>query len=119
MISPFEVRHTYAELCELSRLLGKLDGKTRVVMEAIGNYHLPVASFLHNFGFYVSVVNAMLVHDYENNSLRRAKIDKKDAIKPVNYGLDHWLALLRYISEDEVRLMLKTTYRQYRQCAKV
>ena len=39
--------------------------------------------------------------------------------KLANYGLDHWLALPRYIPEDEVRLMLKTTYRQYQQFAKV
>ena len=32
----------------------------------------------------------MLVHDYGNNSLRRGKTDKKDAVKLANYGLDHW-----------------------------
>ena len=119
VIPPFEVGHTDVELCELSGLLGKLDGETRVVMEATGNYHLPVASFLHDSGFYVSVVNAMLIHGYGNNSLRRAKTDRNDAIKLANYGLDHWLSLPRYIPEDEIRLMLKTTYRQYQQCAKV
>ena len=116
-IPPFEVGHTNAELCELSGLLRKLDGEIRVVVEATGNYHLPIASFLYDSDFYVSV--AMLVHGYGNNSLRRAKTDKKDAIKLVNYDLDHWLALPKYIPEDEVRLMLKTTYRQYQQCAKV
>ena len=94
VIPPFEMGHTGVELCELSRRLGSLDGETRVVMEATGNYHMPVASFLYNSGFYVSVVNAMLVHSYGNNSLRRAKTDKKDAIKLANYGLDHWLTLL-------------------------
>ena len=43
MIPPFEVGHTDAELCKLSRLLEDLDGETRIVMEATGNYHLPVA----------------------------------------------------------------------------
>ena len=119
VIPPFEVAHNDAELRKLSRLLGDLDGETCVVMEATGNYHLPVVSFLCDSGFYVSVVNAMLVHGYGNNRLRRAKTDKKDAIKLSNYGLDHWLALPKYIPEDEVRLMLKTTYRQYQQCAKV
>ena len=119
VIPPFEVGHTGIELCELSGFLRKLDGDTRVVMEATGNYHLPVASFLYDCGFYVSVVNAMLIHGYGNNSLRRAKTDKKDAIKLANYGIDHWLTLPRYVPEDEVRLMLKTTYRQYQQCAKV
>ncbi len=119
VIPPFEVGHTDAELCELSKRLRDLDGETRVVMEATGNYHLPIASFLYDSGFYVSVINTMLVHSYGNNSLRRAKTDKKDAIKLANYGLDHWLTLPKYIPEDEVRLMLKTTYRQYQQCAKV
>ena len=95
------------ELCELSSRLRELGSETRVVMEATGNYHLPVAGFLYDSGFYISVVNAILVHSYGNNSLRRAKTDKKDAIKLANYGLDHWLALPKYIPEDNVWLMLK------------
>lgn len=39
VIPPFEVGHTDAELCELSRRLGGLEGETRIVMEATGNYH--------------------------------------------------------------------------------
>ena len=69
VVSPFEVLHTDSELSELARLLKSLDGETRVVMEATGNYHAPVAWLLHDAGLYVSVVNAMLVHDYGNNSL--------------------------------------------------
>ena len=61
----------------------------------------------------------MLVHDYGNNSLRRAKTDKKDAVKLANYGLDHWLTLPRYIPEEDTRLMLKICYRQYQQYSKV
>lgn len=115
VISPFEVRHTNSELSELARLLQNLDGETRVVMEATGTYHVPVAWLLHDAGLYVSVVNAMLVHDYGNNSLRRAKADRKDAVKLANYGLDHWLMLPRYAPEEDTRLMLKNCYRQYQQ----
>lgn len=67
VISPFEVRHTDSELSELARQLKSLDGETRVVMEATGNYHAPVAKLLHDAGLYVSVVNAKLVHGYGNN----------------------------------------------------
>ena len=119
VVSPFEVRHTANELSELAGLLKSLDGETRVVMESTGNYHTPVARLLHDAGLYVSVVNAMLVHDYGNNSLRRAKTDKKDAVKLANYGLDHWLTLPRYIPEEDTRLMLKICYRQYQQYSKV
>lgn len=88
-------------------------------MESTGNYHTPIAWALYDAGFYVSVVNAMLIHDYKNNSLRKVKTDKKDAIKIANYGLDQWLDLPRYIPEEDTRLMLKNCYRQYQQYSKV
>ena len=119
VISPFEVHHTDSELSELAKLLKSLDGETRVVMEATGNYHAPVAKLLHDAGLYVSVVNAKLVHGYGNNDLRRVKTDRKDAVKLANYGLDRWLTLPRYIPEEDTRLLLKNCYRQYQQYSKV
>ncbi|MBR4158023.1 MAG: IS110 family transposase [Oscillospiraceae bacterium] len=117
--SPFEVSHTGSELSELAKLLKSLPGETRVVMEYTGYYHAPVAHSLCEAGIYVSTVNAILVHDYGNNNLRRAKTDKKDAIKLANYALDRWLMLPRYIPEEDARLMLKTCYRQYQQMSKI
>ena len=119
VISPFEVCHTDSELSELARRLKSLNGETRVVMEATGNYHLPVAQALHDAGLYVSVVNAKLVHGYGNNELRRVKTDRKDAVKLANYDLDRWLSLPRYIPEENTRLLLKNCYRQYQQGCKV
>ena len=113
VLTPFEVQHTASELSELVKTLKSLAGETRIVMEATGNYHAPIALALQGAGLYVSVVNAILVHDYGNNSLRRAKTDKKDAIKLANYGLDHWLTLPRYVPEEDTRIMLKNCYRQY------
>ena len=119
VISPFEVRHTDSELSELARRLKSLDGETRVVVEATGNYHAPVAKLLHDAGLYVSVVNAKLVHGYGNNDLRRVKTDRKDAVKLANYGLDRGLTLPRYVPEEDTRLLLKNCCRQYRQYSKV
>ena len=119
VLTPFEVQHTASELSELVKTLKSLAGETRIVMEATGNYHAPIALALQGAGLYVSVVNAILVHDYGNNSLRRAKTDKKDAIKLANYGLDHWLTLPRYVPEEDTRIMLKNCYRQYQKYSKV
>ena len=119
VVSPYEVNHTDSELSELAKLLRSLNGETRIVMESTGNYHLPIAWALHDAGFYVSVVNAMLIHDYKNNSLGKVKTDKKDAIKLANYGLDRWLELPRYVPEEDTRLLLKNCYRQYQHYAKV
>ena len=119
VISPFEVRHTNSELSALARLLKNLDGETRVVMEATENYHTPVAKVLHDARLYVSVVHAKLIHGYGNNDLRRVKTDRKDAVKPANYGLNRWLTLPRYFPEEDTRLLLKNCYRQYKQYSKV
>jgi len=117
--APFEINHTGSELRELVKRLNNLHGEIRIVMESTGNYHIPIAVMLNKSGFYVSVVNAKLVHAYGKNSLRRAKTDKKDAITLANYGLDRWPTLRRYIPEEDARLMLKICYRQYVECAKV
>lgn len=119
VFTPFEVPHTDKDLSDLAKKLKSLPGETHVVMEATGSYHLPVAWMLHSAGLYVSVVNAVLVHDYGNNSLRRAKTDKKDALKLANYALTHWLELPRFAPEEETRLLLKACYRQYQHYSKV
>lgn len=77
VIEPFEVSHTDSELIDLARVIQSLDGETRVVMEATGNYHLPIAWMLHDAGIYVSVVNAMLIHNYGNNTIRKGKLIRK------------------------------------------
>lgn len=119
IVSPFEVQHNDSELKELAKKLLMLDGETRAVMEYTGNYHAVIARVLHDAGIYISVVNATLVHNYGNNSLRRAKTDKKDALKLANYALDHWPNLPQYIPEEDIRLMLKSCYRQYEQYSKM
>ena len=119
VLAPFEISHTDKDLTNLAKKLKSLPGETRVVMEATGSYHVPVAWMLYSAGLYVSVVNAVLVHDYGNNSLRRAKTDKKDAVKLANYALDRWLSLPKFAPEEENRQLLKTCYRQYQQYSKV
>jgi transposase len=111
--SPFEVSHTVNELDKLADLLKSLNGETKVIMEYTGSYYQPIACVLHEAGLYVSVVHAKLIHGYGNNTIRRVKTDKADAIKIANYGISNWLALPEYIPEDDIRRMLKAYSRQY------
>lgn len=113
--APFEVVHTEAALKDLADFLKSLPGETRAVMEYTGKYYQPVAQALHNAGLFVSVVNPLLIYKYGNNSLRKGKTDKLDAVKIANYALDHWIDLKRYAPETEIRKMLKTYHRQYGQ----
>lgn len=119
VVSPFDVFHNPKELGELVTLLKSLDGETKVVMEYTGNYYLPIAQFLHNNGFFVSVINAILIHDYGNKSLRKAKTDKKDALKLASYALDRWLDLPAFSLSSDARNLLKTYNRQYNQYNKL
>ena len=116
---PYDVSHTVSELSALTQRLKSLDGETRLVIESTGNYHAPMAWWLHDSVFYVSMVNPMLTRNYGDNSVRYPKTDKWDARKLGKYGLTYWDELPQYIPEEDVRLMLKTSYRQYQQYSKV
>lgn len=109
----FEVAHNESELRELAKFLKRLPGETKVVMEYTGSYYEPIARFLHNEGIYVSVVNAILIHNYSGNSVRRAKTDKKDSVRIAQYALDRWLDLREYIPAEETRSTLTLLNRQY------
>lgn len=111
--APFKINHTATELNQLIQMLHQYPGEVRIVMEHTGAYWRPVALALVNAGFYVSVVNAMLVHDFHDNSLRRVKTDKADALKIANYALTFWAELRPYTGEDEIRQLLKTQCRLY------
>ena len=117
--SPFDVIHNDNDLKQLAELIKALPGESKVVMEYTGTYFEPIAQFLHNNGIFVSVVNALLVHDYGGNSLRKVKTDKKDALKLASYALDRWAELDEYIPADEQRKTLKLLNRQYNQSIKI
>lgn len=119
VISPFDVFHNPNELGELVTLLKSLDGETKVVMEYTGNYYLPIAQFLQNNGFFVSVINPLLVHNYGSKSIRKAKTDKKDALKLASFALDRWLDLPAFSLSSDTRNLLKSYNRQYNQYNKL
>lgn len=116
---PFDVVHECSDLNKLADFIKSLPGETKVVMEYTGNYYLPIANALHNNSIFVSVVNAILVHDYGGNSIRRVKTDKKDALKLASFALDKWLDLPQYTPEEDIRKTLKFLNRQYIQYSKI
>lgn len=61
----------------------------------------------------MSVVNAIFIHDFSDNSLRKVKTDKADALKIANYALTFWADLHEYSLEDENRQLLKAQSRLY------
>lgn len=73
---------------------------------------------LHEAGLYVSAVNPFLIKEYGNNSLRKVKTDKADAMKIAKYALDNWAELQDYTPVDTIRYELKTLNRQFQLASK-
>jgi transposase len=69
VFAPFEISHTDKDLTELAKTLKSLPGETRVVMEATGSYHVPVAWMLQSAGLYVSVPESV---KFLNNDHQKA-----------------------------------------------
>ena len=86
---------------------------TRVVMEATGRYHEPVAAALHEYGIFVSVLNPLYIKQSGGGSIRKVKTDKADAMKIAKYALDNWVKLQEYTPMDVIRQQLKLYNRQY------
>jgi len=110
---PFEVLHTPDKLKELVDTIKSLDGETKIAMESTGIYHLPIANALCDAGLFVSVSHPKRIHSYDNDSIRKVKTDKADAVKIANFCLDKWNKLSPYEPDDEIRQSLKTLNRQY------
>ena len=110
---PFEVPHTYAKLENLGYQILGLGEDIRVIMEATGRYHEPVAAALHELGIYVCVLNPIVIKQSGAGSVRKVKSDKKDALKIAKYGLDNWVKLREHTPMDATRQQLKLFSRQY------
>jgi len=108
-----EVIHSTIELERLAYQIIGLGENTRVIMEATGRYHEPVAAALHEMGIYVSILNPILIKQSGGGSVRKVKSDRKDALKIAKYGLDNWKDLREYTPVDAVRQQLKLFSRQY------
>jgi len=118
-LSLHEVSHTEVDLEHLGYQIIGLGENTRVIMEATGRYHEPVAEALHEMGIYVCVLNPIVIKQSGAGSVRKVKSDKKDALKIAKYGLDNWNTLREYTPLDAVRQQLKLFSRQYNHYMKI
>jgi transposase len=111
--SPYEMMHTEQGLSELVSICRRLDGEVRVILEATGNYHWPVLSYLKEQNIFVAVINPYVMKKYASTAIRKGKTDKLDAIRIANYGLDNWFHLVDYTAFGEAYAELRLLGRQY------
>lgn len=111
--SPFEILHTSSEINSLIEQIKSIEGESRIVMEHTGRYYEPLAHEFSQANLFVSAINPKLIKDFGDNSLRKVKSDKADAVKIARYALDSWTDLKQYCLMDEIRNQLKTMNRQF------
>ena len=111
--TPFEIKHTTSDIQSLVSLINSVEGESRIVMEHTGRYYEVLAHQLSKANLFVSAVNPKLIKDFDNDSLRKVKSDKTDAVKIARYALDKWQNLKQYSGMDELRNQLKTMNRQF------
>jgi len=109
---PYCICHTERELNSLVEILNSMGGELRVIVESTGHYHEPIVKVLHEAGLFVSVVNPYLIKDFGNNTLRRIKTDKADAVRIARYGIHYWHELRQYFPADNTRIRLKSFSRE-------
>ena len=112
-LMPQEFLHTEGGLEQMACAIIALGEDTRVVMEATGSYHEPVAAALHECGINVCVLNPLYIKQSGGGSIRKVKTDKADALKIAKYALDNWMDLREYTPMDTARQQLKLYSRQY------
>ena len=111
--APFEIKHTASDIHSLVELINSVEGESRIVMEHTGRYYEVLAHQLSEANLFVSAINPKLIKDFDNDSLRKIKSDKADAVKIARYALDKWQNLKQYNVMDELRNQLKTMNRQF------
>ena len=111
--TPFEIKHTSSDINALVEQIKSVEGESRIVMEHTGRYYEVLAHQLSQANLFVSTVNPKLIKDFDNDSLRKVKSDKADAVKIARYALDKWQNLKQYSVMDDLRSQLKTMNRQF------
>ena len=111
--TPFEIKHTASDIHSLIELINSVEGESRIVMEHTGRYYEVLAHQLLEANLFVSAINPKLIKDFDNDSLRKVKSDKADAVKIARYALDKWQNLKQYNVMNELRNQLKTMNRQF------
>lgn len=114
VFDPYEILHTESDLSELACMIKRIDDDVRIVMEATGIYHLPVATFLKEQRLFVSIINPYEMKVYRSQDIRKVKTDKRDSLVIANYGVDKWLNLREFTPQEDAYAELRLLGRQYR-----
>ena len=112
---PYEMNHSKAELDALIKYIKAVDDHPIILMEPTSHYHYPVLKAFLEAGLSPSLVNPYLLKKYGDADLRKAKTDKKDALRIARYALEKHYSLIPYSPMDQKYEDLRVLSSQYRQ----
>jgi transposase len=112
---PYEMNHSKAELDALIKYIKAVDDHPVILMEPTSHYHYPVLRAFLDAGLSPSLVNPYLLKKYGDTELRKAKTDRKDALRIARYALEKWYTLVPYSRMDQKYEDLRFLSSQYRQ----
>ena len=115
LATPFNMAHTQPEMNALVSRLKELGEPETILLEYTGHYHYPVLKKLQEEGFPVCVVNPYQMKKYGDVEIRKAKTDKKDALRIATFALEKSYKLVPYSSMEQKYEDLKFLSRQYQQ----
>ena len=115
LATPFNMAHTQLEMNAFISRLKAFNEPVTILLEYTGHYHYPVLKKLQEEGFPVCVVNPYQMKKYGDVEIRKAKTDKKDALRIATYALEKSYRLVPYSFMEQKYEDLKFLSRQYQQ----
>ena len=86
--SPNEFHHTQPEQDAFIKYILNSNQSATILMENTGHYHYPVLKAFREAGLPVCMVNAYQIKKFGDMDLRKAKTDKKDAVRIARYAME-------------------------------
>ena len=114
-----DFEHTKSDLAKLTEKIRAFNDDVKIIMEVTGGFHMPILNYLTNEGFWVTVVNALLMKKQSVEGLHDSKTDKLDAKRIANYGIEKWYKLKQYVPESEIFAEIRFYSRQYDQATEI
>ena len=88
VLKPREYPHTVFGLEQMAHAILRLGEDTRMIIEATGHYHEPVAAALHEYGIYVTVINPLFIKQ-SGRSVHRQPRAYYDSAQEQQHQADH------------------------------
>ena len=113
--NPFDVHHTADELGALTGYIKDTDEAATILMEPTSHYHYPLLKAFQDATLPVCLINPYQMKKYGDTELRKAKTDKRDAMRIAKYALEKSYSLVPYTPADQKYDDLRFLSRQYNQ----